>query len=122
MIAYSDWEYFIVKDEFQLYFPEGDYDINLLTEWYQVIPTKAEKISYYGDNIKILKEHFEKFVNFGDIKTKMINDMHTNNFLTIWCLAIYNTEQELVGFAAQEFVQGKPAEKKIRYFDELNGE
>lgn len=119
MIAYSEWEYTIVKDEFQLYFPEGDYDINLLAEWYKVIPTKGEKIAYYGDNTKILKQHFENFLDFSGVKTKSNNDMHSNSFLTVWCLAIYNAQQELTGFAAQEFIEGKPAQKKILYFNEL---
>lgn len=119
MIVGSEWEYFIVKDEFQFYFPEGDYDINLLAEWYKIIPTRGEKIGYYGDNIDLLKRHFQKFSDFGDVKIKMTNDFHSNPILTVWCLAVYNMEQELVGFAAQEFVQGKPAAKKIVYFSEL---
>ena len=122
MIVGSEWEYFIVKDEFQLYFPEGDYNINLLAEWYKIIPTRGEKIGYYGDNIDLLKRHFKKFSDFGDVKTKMNNDMHSNNFLTVWCLAIYNSEHELVGFSAQEYIEGKPAEKKIQYYyNELYG-
>ena len=119
MVSFSEWEYFIAKDKFQLYFPEGDYDIDLLIEWYKVIPTKLEKISYYGDNTKILKDHFSKFTDFGDVKTKKDNDTHANSFLTVWCMTIYNSEMELLGFSAQEFIQGKPAEKKIRYFKEL---
>ena len=120
MLYHAQWEYSIVKDEFQISFPEGDYDINLLAEWYQVIPTKSENFSYYGDNTKILKEHFSKFTEFGDVKTKLNNDMHANHFLTIWCLAIYNAECELVGFSAQEFIEGKSANKKIKYFGELS--
>ena len=50
----------------------------------------------------------------------MNNDMHSNHFLTVWCLAIYNSEHELVGFSAQEYIEGKPADKKILYFNELN--
>lgn len=119
MEGMSEWEYYIAKDEFTLPFPEGDYDINLLVEWYRVIPTKPQKISYYGDNTKILKDHFSRFTDFGDVKTKLNNDMHSNHFLTIWCMAIYNMERELVGFAAQEYIGDKPAEKKICYFDEL---
>lgn len=120
MEGFSEWVYSIVKDEYFLYFPEGDYDINLLADWYKTIPTHSEKIAYYGDNTKILKEHFSKFVEFGDVKTKINNDMHANQFLTVWCLAIYNTECELVGFSAQEFIEGKPVDKKIKYFGELS--
>lgn len=119
MLAYSEYEYFIVKDEFQIYFPEGDYDIGLLAEWYKIIPTNPTDYKYYGDNIDLLKRHFEKFTNFSGVKSKMNNDMHSNNFLTIWCLTIYNAERELVGFAAQEYLQKGPGEKKILYFGEL---
>ena len=120
MLCHSNWEYFIAKDEFQINFPEGDYDIGVLVDWYRVIPTKSENFSYYGDNIEILKDHFSKFTEFGDVKTKMNNDMHSNHFLTVWCLVIYNSEHELVGFSAQEYIEGKPADKKILYFNELN--
>ena len=120
MLHQSQWEYFIAKEEFQLYFPEGDYDIDLLLEWYKVIPTKTESFAYYGDNTKILKDHFSKFTEFSDVKTKLNNDMHSNSFLTIWCMSIYNSEYELVGFSAQEFIEGKPADKKIKYFGDLN--
>lgn len=120
MLGMSEWEYFIVKDEFQIYFPEGPYTIDRLVDWYKIIPTKPEKISYYGDNTELLKQHFTIFTEFGDVKTKIGNDMHSNHFLTIWCMAIYDLEEELVGFAAQEFLDDKPGEKKIRYFGELN--
>lgn len=120
MEYYAEWDYVVVKDEFQIFFPEGNYDINSLAEWYRVIPTKSEKIAYYGDNIELLKEHFSKFTEFGGVKTKFNNDMHSNQFLTVWCLAIYNSECELVGFSAQEFIEGKPADKKIKYFGELS--
>lgn len=120
MKCYAEWEYYIAKDEFQIYFPEGDYDINSLIEWYRTIPTQPEKISYYGDNTQILKRHFENFVDFKGIKTKFNNDMYSNSFLTVWCLAIYNTEEELVGFAAQEYIEDKPQQRKISYFGNLN--
>ena len=119
MLAYSEYQYFIVKDEFQIYFPEGDYDIGLLAEWYKVIPTHPTDYKYYGDNVDLLKRHFEKFSDFSGVKTKMNNDMHSNSFLTVWCTAIYNAERELVGFAAQEYVHDKPEERKILYFNEL---
>lgn len=120
MEFYSEWEYVIVKDEFQIFFPEGDYDIKLLAEWYKIIPTKSEKISYYGDNIQMIKHHFTNFVKYGNTKTKLVNDMHSNEFLNVWCMAIYNSESELVGFAAQEYTDKGPAEKKFVYFNELN--
>lgn len=119
MLTFSEYEYFIVKDEFQIYFPEKDFDINLLAEWYRVIPTHPTDYKYYGDNINLLKDHFTRFCGTPDVKTKMNNDMHSNSFLTVWCIAIYNAEQELVGFAAQEFFDNKPQEKKIRYYGEL---
>ena len=122
MLAYPEYQYFIVKDEFQIYFPEGDFDIGLLAEWYRVIPTHPTDYKFYGDNTDLLKRHFQKFSAFSEVKTKMNNDMHSNPFLTVWCMAIYNTEKELVGFAAQEFVEGKPAEKKIQYYIELDDE
>lgn len=119
MFSMSEWEYYIVKDEFQIYFPEGEYTIDELAEWYRIIPTEGEKISYYGDNIDLLKRHFTNFVNFGGVKTKLSNDMHSNKFLVVLCMVIYNVEQEMVGFAAQEFIEGNPADKKIKYFGEL---
>ena len=119
MWCHSEWEYFVGKDVFQFYFPNGDYDIYTLAEWYRVIPTQPEKISYYGDNIPLLKQHFENFAMFDSVKTKVGNDLHSNTFLTVWCMAIYNTESELVGFAAQEYINGKAADKKILYFGEL---
>ena len=120
MLSFSEYQYFIVKDEFQIYFPEGDYDINLLVDWYKTIPTHPTDYKYYGDNTDLLKRHFEKFMNFSGVKTKMNNDMNANSFLTVWCIAIYDAERELKGFAAQEFIGDKPGEKKIRYFGELN--
>jgi len=119
MLVFSTYEYFIVKDEFQIFFPEGDYDINTLSEWYQINPTKPTDYKYYGDNQDLLKNHFTRFSGTPDVKTKMNNDMHSNPFLTIWCIAIYNADQELVGFAAQEYTNGKPAERKIKYYQEL---
>ena len=121
MLVYTEYEYFIAKDEFQVYFPEGgNYNIEMLAEWYRVIPTHPTDCKYYGDNVDLLKRHFEKFSEFSGVKTKMNNDMHSNSFLTVWCLAIYNAEQELVGFAAQEWLDGKPGETKIEYYNELN--
>ena len=114
-----EWEYYIVKDEFLLYFPEGDYDIHLLVDWYKTIPTHPEKIAYYGDNTDLLKRHFEKFSTFTEVHTKVTNDFHSNLVLYVWCIAIYNLRGELVGFSAQEFIEGKPANKKICYFGEL---
>ena len=120
MLVYTEYQYFIVKDEFQIYFPEGDYDITLLAEWYKVIPTHPTDCKYYGDNTELLKRHFERFCGTPDVKTKMNNDMQSNLFLTVWCIAIYNAEQELVGFAAQEYIHDKPEEKKVLYYNELN--
>ena len=122
MEGYTEWEYYIAKANFHIFFPDGDYNIQTLVDWYKVIPTKAEKISYYGDNIELLKGHFEKFSMFDIVKTKISNDTHSNKFLNIWCTAIYNSDMELVAFAAQEFIEGKSADKKIKYFGELNGE
>ena len=119
MEAYSQWEYKVVKDEFVLYFPEGDYDIHTLADWYKTIPTLSEVLAYYGDNTKLLKEHFSKFVNFDEINTKWTNDFRSNPILYVWCLAIYNSQMELVGFAAQEIKDGFKGEKKILYFGEL---
>lgn len=119
MEAYTEWEYYIVKDEYFLYFPEGNYDIHSLVDWYKTIPTHPNKIAYYGDNIELLKRHFEKFSTFTEVHTKSTNDFHSNPVLYVWCMAIYNSERDLVGFAAQEFVEGKPADKKIKYFGEL---
>lgn len=120
MEFYTDWDYYIATDEFQLYFPEGDYDITTLLEWYRTIPTHPKKISYYGDNEELLKRHFEKFVSFGDVHSKLTNDYHSNSILKIFCITIYNSEGDLVGFAAQEYINGFPANKKISYFRELN--
>ena len=120
MICYSQWEYKIVKDEFQVYFPEDDFSVPLLKEWYEIIPTKGEVIAYYGDNTWKLKQHFERFCGTPDVKTKINNDMYSNKFLTIWCLAIYDSQNNLVGFAAQEIEEGKPTKKKIYYYNELN--
>lgn len=112
----NNWDYVIAQDSFQIYFPEGDYDINLLLEWYNVIPTKPEKISYYGDNIELVKQHFQKFTdNMGEVRTKLTNDYHSNNILKVYCLVLLNTRGEVVGFAAQEFCKGFAANKKILY-------
>lgn len=119
MEYYAEWDYVVVKDEFQVFFPEGDYDINSLAEWYKVIPTKSEKIAYYGDNIELLKRHFDNFVNYSNTKTKLVNDMHSNEFLNVWCMAIYDSECNLVAFAAQEYSAKGATEKKILYFNEL---
>ena len=124
MEGYTEWEYYIAKDLFHLYFPEGEYNIYTLAEWYKVIPTKAEKIAYYGDRVDLLKQHFEQLVTCSDIKTKITNDIHSNAILNIWCLTIYNVEGELVGFAAQEveeyLTKGSiKGEKKIIFFNEL---
>jgi len=121
MIGRTDWDYFIVKDNFQIFFPEGNYDVRLLAEWYRIIPTKAEKIAYYGDNTEMVKDHLHRFMVHGDVKTRMGNDMHSSPFLNVWCMAIYNYEMELVGFAAQEYSESNGAgEKQIVFFEELN--
>lgn len=122
MEYYSEWNYVVVKDEFQIFFPEGDYDINSLAEWYRVIPTKSEKIAYYGDNIELLKRHFDNFVNCSNTKTKLVNDTHSNEFLNVWCMAIYDSECSLVAFAAQEYSSKGATGKKILYFNELREE
>lgn len=119
MEFYSQWDYYIASDEFQVYFPEGDYTIADLVDWYKTIPTHPKKISYYGDNIELLKRHFEKFVSFSDVHSKLTNDHHSNSILKVFCLAIYNLEGDLLGFAAQEYRNGFPADKKISYFREL---
>lgn len=115
----ADWDFVIMKDEFQLFFPDGDYDIYTLAAWYKTIPTKPEKIAFYGDNENLLKRHFEEFREYSNIKSKITNDLHSNKILNVWCLAIYNSESELVGFAAQEYINGFAADKKILYFGEL---
>ena len=120
MEAYSQWEYKVVKDEFSLYFPEGDYDINVLADWYKTIPTHPEVLTYYGDNEELLKQHFEKFSMFSEVRSKITNDLHSNSILYVWCLAIYNSQMELVGFAAQEIKDSCKGEKKILYFKELS--
>ena len=119
MESFSEWDFKVVKDEFSLYFPEGEYDIHSLAEWYRTIPTHPENIAYYGDNINLLKQHFTKFANFEAINSKWTNDIHSNPILYVWCLAIYDSERNLVGFAAQEIKDGFKGEKKILYFDEL---
>ena len=119
MESRSDWQFKVVKDEFFLYFPEGDYDIDTLVDWYRTIPTRPDTVAYYGDNINLLKQHFEKFAAFSEIRTKSTNDFHSNPVLYVWCMAIYNWEMELVGFAAQELINDESANKKIRYFGEL---
>lgn len=113
----SNWDYVIAQDSFQIYFPEGDYDINLLSEWYNVIPTNPEKISYYGANIELVKQHFQKFTdNMGEVRTKLTNDHHSNNILKVYCLVLLNAYGKVIGFAAQEFYKGFAANKKILYF------
>ena len=120
MIAYSEWEYYIAKDKIKIFFPEGDYDINVLAEWYKVIPTNPEKISYYGDNIELVKRHFEKFSAYSNnVYTRITNDTHSNKYLDVWCMAIYNAQQELVGFSAQEHKEIGLGNRKIVYFNEL---
>ena len=119
MEGYTEWEYKVVKDEFFLYFPEGEYDIHTLAEWYKTIPTHPETIAYYGDRIDLLKQHFSKYINFKEINTKWINDFSSNPVLYVWCLAIYNSQMELVGFAAEENNNNLRGEKKILYFGEL---
>lgn len=119
MEAYSEWEYKVVKDSFLLYFPEGEYDIHTLAEWYKTIPTHPEPIAYYGDRVDLLKQHFSKYINFNEINTKWTNDYSSNPVLYVWCLAIYNVEGELVGFAAEENDNRSKGEKKILYFGEL---
>ena len=115
----SEWEYKVVKDEFFLYFPEGDYNIGTLLEWYKVVPTNPNTIAYYGDNVELLKRHFERFSQFDDVHTKNGNDFHSNPLLYVHCMAVYNSESELVGFAAQEYIEGKAADKKFLYLNEL---
>ena len=124
MEGYTEWEYKITKDLFQLYFPEGEYDIYTLAEWYRTIPTHPDAIAYYGDRVDLLKRHFELFTNCDEIKTKAVNDFHSNPFINVWCMTIYNAEMELVGFAAQEVSEylakgGIKGEKKVIYFNEL---
>lgn len=119
MDCYTEWEYVVAKDDFHIYFPEGDYDIVTLAEWYKIIPTNSEKIGYYGDNETLLKQHFEKFSKFEEVWTKSTNDFHSNSILYVHCMVIYNSENDLVGFAAQELIEGKPADKKILYFNKL---
>lgn len=120
MQNYPEWKYTIVKDEFSLYFPEGDYNIESLMKWYKIIPTNGEKIAYYDNDIELLKQHFEKFLTSDDIHTRVINDLHSNPILYIRCMTIYDTQDNLMGFAAQENKDGFKSEKKILYFGELS--
>lgn len=110
---FADYDYYIAEDNFNIYFPEDTdvYDIDILKEWYEVIPTEPKIIGYYGDNIEILKQHFERFMQNGNIKTKVGNDIHGNKVLNVKVYVIYKAEK-LVGFAAQEWNR----EKKILYF------
>lgn len=122
MQKYSEWQYTIVKDEFSLYFPEGDYDIKTLADWYRIVPTKGEEIAYYNDNIELVKQHFEKFSTSNDVNTKVMNDLHSNSILYVRCMAIYDKEGTMVGFAAQQYLNGSPAFKKFLYFNEFDTE
>ena len=115
MENYPEYQYYIVKDEFQIYFPKEDYTIDELLYWYKITPTQPKKISYYGKHDEsLMKEHFKQFA-FLDVKSKISNDLHSNQFLTVWCIAIYNDMGILEGFSAQEIKNSFPAEKKISY-------
>ena len=120
MQKYPEWQYTIVKDEFSLYFPEGDYDIETLANWYRIVPTKGEEIAYYGNDVELVKRHFEKFSTSNDVHSKVINDVHSNPVLYIWCMAIYDKEGTMVGFAAQQYLNDSPAFKKFLYFNEFD--
>lgn len=116
----TNWDYVIAEDEFQVFFPEGDYNIDSILEWYKIIPTTPRIFSYYGGNIDLLKRHFELFSNFSDVRTKVTNDFHSNTILSIWCMTIYDKQGILVGFAAQEYLDGFAASKKILYLNDLD--
>ena len=114
------FDYYIAQDSFTIFFPEDeDFDIQLLLEWYKTIPTEPKEIAYYGDNTNLLKEHFNKFVLSGNIKTRRSNDLHAEQCLVVNVMTIYNSTGDLQGFAAQEWINGWGTEKKILYLDEL---
>lgn len=111
----AQWEYAIVMDSFDINFPEGDYDIDLLEEWYSIIPTEPKLIGHYGDNTKIIEEHFQNFSR-GLVKTKMGNDMHSDKILHMQVLVLYDRDFGICGFAAQEWENGFGSEVKIKYY------
>ena len=114
------YDYSIAQDSFTIFFPEDeDFDIQLLLEWYKIIPTEPKKIAYYGDNINLLKQHFNKFILSGNIKTRKSNDLHAEQCLVVNVLTIYSDYGDLRGFAAQEWINGWGKEIKTLYLDEL---
>lgn len=115
----AEYDYYIAKDSFTIYFPEDNYDVNLLWDWYTIMPTEPQAVAYYGDNIELVKRHFEQFTNFDDIKTRMGNNLHAEPFLTVNVFVIYNYQGELQGFAAQEWMSGFGADRKFLYCREF---
>ena len=114
------YDYCIAQDSFTIFFPEdGDFDIQLLFEWYKIIPTEPKRIAYYGDNIDLLKRHFDKFILSNNIKTRLTNGFHSEQCLNVSVMTIYNSMGDLQGFAAQEWINDWGAEIKILYLDEL---
>ena len=114
------FDYYIAQDSFTIFFPEDeDFDIQLLLEWYQTIPTEPKPIAYYGDNIDLVKRHFDKFIISNNIKTKMTNGFHAEQCLNVNVMTIYNSTGDLQAFAAQEWINGWGAEIKTLYLDEL---
>ena len=114
------YDYSIAQDSFTIFFPEDeDFDIQLLLEWYKIIPTEPKKIAYYGDNINLLKQHFNKFILSGNIKTRKSNDLLAEQCLIVNVLTIYSDYGDLRGFAAQEWINGWGKEIKTLYLDEL---
>ena len=111
----AEYDYYIAQDSFDLYFPEGDYDVELLYDWYNIIPTTPKIISYYGDNIELLKRQFEKFSSNGLVKTRKNNDLHAEEMLNIHVLCIYDKENNLQGFAAQQWENGAVSKIDIIY-------
>ena len=111
----AECEYYIAVDSFDINFPEGDYTIDDLKEWYEVIPTEPKVIGYYGDNIDLMVKHFQNFSG-SLVKTRMGNDMHSDKILHVQVLVIYTMNNHLQGFAVQEWVNGFGSEVKIEYY------
>jgi len=118
----SEYDYYIAEDSFIIYFPDDDYTILDLWDWYSILPTKPQPINYYGDNIQLIKEHFQHFVDCNNIKTRKTNDLHAESYLTVNVFVIYDRQNEVQGFAAQEWLEGFAAEKKILYLNKEFGE
>lgn len=116
------YNYYIVQDNFSILFPEQDYTVEELYEWYKVIPTNPKVIGYYGVDEQLIKRHFEKMLISDEVKTRKSNTLHAEDNLNVNVLVVYNRNGKCVGFAAQEWRGNWGKEKKAIYLNEFNKE